>query len=76
MRLPVAGVAVLICACTLGTGSAANPALDSATAKSVVLQAGDLAAVQKCPQSDRWADLMLKGEPEMLPTGFAASRPD
>jgi len=72
VRLPVAGVAVLICACTLGTGSAANPALDSATAKSVVLQAGDLAAVQKCPQSDRWADLMLKGEPEMLPTGFAA----
>jgi hypothetical protein len=37
----------------------------------VVLQAQDVPDVQKCPQSDRWAGLMLSGQPEMLPTGFA-----
>jgi hypothetical protein len=39
--------------------------------KGVVLQAKDVAGIKKCPQSDRWAELMLSGEPEMLPTGFA-----
>ena len=71
MRLPVAGFALLFCACTLGTSTVAHPATNAATARTVVLQAGDVAGVQKCPQSDKWADLMLNGEPEMLPTGFA-----
>lgn len=48
----------------------ASPA--SATAKAVVLQAHDVPVMQKCPQSDKWADLMLNGEPEMLPTGMAS----
>lgn len=72
MKLPVAGVALLFCACTLGTSAATHSAAKTVTAKSVVLQAGDVAGVSKCPQSDSWADLMLKGEPEMLPTGFAS----
>jgi hypothetical protein len=28
--------------------------------------------MQKCPQSDKWAGLMLSGQPEMLPTGMAS----
>jgi hypothetical protein len=36
-----------------------------------VQQARDIPAIKKCDQSDRWAGLMLNGEPEMLPTGFA-----
>jgi hypothetical protein len=28
--------------------------------------------MQKCPQSDKWAGLMLGGQPEMLPTGMAS----
>ena len=28
--------------------------------------------MQKCPQSDKWAALMLDGQPEMLPTGMAS----
>jgi hypothetical protein len=38
----------------------------------VVLQAQDLPTVQKCPQSDKWAGLMLSGQPEMLPTGMSS----
>ena len=56
---------LVLCACT---ASHATPG--PATAKGVVLQAKDMADIRKCPQSDRWAELMLGGEPEMLPTGF------
>jgi hypothetical protein len=37
-----------------------------------VLQAQDVPVLKKCPQSDKWAALMLKGEPEMLPVGMAS----
>jgi hypothetical protein len=41
-------------------------------AKGVVLQAEDIPGLQKCKQSDVWAGLMLRGQPEMLPTGMAS----
>lgn len=37
-----------------------------------MLQAQDVPVLKKCPQSDKWAALMLKGEPEMLPVGMAS----
>jgi hypothetical protein len=49
-----------------------HAAQSTVTAKGVALQAADVAGLLKCPQSDDWAVLMLHGEPEMLPTGFAA----
>ena len=49
-----------------------SQAVAPATAKSVVLQPQDLPVTQKCPQSDKWAGLMLSGQPEMLPTGMAS----
>src|SRR5882724_12948383 len=63
-------MALLLCSCM--PGQHAGPQAASASAKGVVLQAQDLPAVQKCPQSDKWADLMLSGQPEMLPTGMAS----
>ncbi len=69
MRLRVACLVVLMCAC--GWGSTAAHAAPPLTAKGLVLQAGDVPGVEKCPQSDHWADLMLGGDQEMLPTGFA-----
>ena len=69
MRAFVLGLTVLLCSCLPGAGSHGTPG--PATAKDVVLQAKDIADIQKCPQSDHWADLMLIGQPEMLPTGFA-----
>jgi hypothetical protein len=71
MRLElVVGLAFVLCSCVPGShpGAQGTPV----SAKGVVLQAHDLAAVQKCPQSDRWAGLMLSGQPEMLPTGMAS----
>ncbi len=68
MRLWVAGLVVVMGAC--GWGSTVAHTVPPVTAKALVLQAGDVPGVQKCPQSDHWADLMLRGEPEMLPTGF------
>lgn len=38
----------------------------------MVLQAQDVPALHKCPQSDKWAGLMLTGQPEMLPTGMTS----
>jgi hypothetical protein len=74
MRLHLVALAVLFCSCVPGQGVAshATPAVTTATVQGIVLQAGDVPDIQKCPQSDDWAVLMLHGEPEMLPTGFAA----
>jgi hypothetical protein len=66
MRAILLAITLLLCSC-----SASHAAPGPATAKGVVLQAKDLAGIQKCPQSDRWAELMLNGQPEMLPSGFA-----
>src|ERR1700737_4390300 len=65
MRATLLAMTLLLCSCSASHGTSGP-----ATAKGVVLQAKDVAGVQKCPQSDRWAELMLSGEPEMLPTGF------
>ena len=62
---------LLVCSCAPRSVAEPHGTPALATAKGVVLQAHDVPALQKCPQSDRWADLMLTGEPEMLPTGFA-----
>jgi hypothetical protein len=70
VRLRVACLVVLLSAC--GWGSNATHTTAPLTAFGVVLRAGDVPGVQKCPQSDRWAGLMLRGEPDMLPTGFAS----
>src|SRR5258708_7529556 len=69
MRLWVACLVVVMSAC--GWGSTAAHVTPPLTAKGLVLQAGDVSGVAKCPQRDHWADLMLRGEPGMLPTGFA-----
>lgn len=69
MRAFLLALTLLMSSCVWGPMVASRET--PATAKGVVLQAKDLAFIQKCPQSDQWADLMLKGEPEMLPTGFA-----
>ena len=68
MRAFLVGLALLCGSCG-GSAVAAHSVAD--TARTVVLQAGDIPDLQKCPQSDAWAALMLGGEPEMLPTGFA-----
>jgi hypothetical protein len=62
----------LLCSCVTAPGAASHVASKAATAKGVVLQAEDVPNLQKCPQSDRWATLMLQGQPQMLPTGFAS----
>jgi hypothetical protein len=62
----------LLSSCVGVPGANAQATPPPATAKGVVLQAGDIPDIRKCPQSDDWAVLMLRGEPEMLPTGFAA----
>ena len=72
MRTLLLGLALLVCSCAPGSVTAAHATPPPATARGVVLQAGDVPAVQKCPQSDPWAVLMLRGEPEMLPTGFTS----
>ncbi|HYT12117.1 MAG TPA: hypothetical protein VEL12_04940 [Candidatus Nitrosopolaris sp.] len=69
MKACLVALALLSATCTLGAGAASRAG--PASAKGVVLQAGDIPDVRKCPQSDPWAALMLRGEPEMLPTGFA-----
>ena len=69
MRAFLLALTLLLSSCAWGPVVASRET--PATAKGVVLQAKDLAFIQKCPQSDRWAGLMLKGAPEMLPTGFA-----
>jgi len=53
-------------------GQHASPQAPPDSAKGVVLQGRDLPSVQKCPQSDKWAGLMLSGQPEMLPTGMSS----
>ena len=62
---------MLVFSCSSCASPVSHHGPETATAKSVVLQAKDVPSVQKCPQSDRWAALMLNGQPEMLPTGFA-----
>ena len=69
MRTSLVGVVLLLCSCAPASSAASHPA--PATAKTVVLQAGDIPDLRKCPQSDPWAALMLQGESDMLPTGFA-----
>jgi len=68
MRTFLVGL-VLMCSCAPVSSVVSHPA--PATAKTVVLQGGDIPDMRKCPQSDPWAALMLQGEPEMLPAGFA-----
>jgi hypothetical protein len=63
---------VLICSCVNGGGGTASHGAPPATAKGVVLQAEDIPGLQKCKQSDLWAGLMVRGQPEMLPTGMAS----
>ena len=65
MRTLLLALTFLLCSCS--PGSSGSPV----TAKGVVLQTHDVPVMHKCPQSDRWAGLMLKGQPEMLPTGMA-----
>jgi hypothetical protein len=64
----VLGLAVLMCACAGGS----QVRTVAATPKIVVLQSQDVPVLKKCPQSDRWAGLMLEGQPEMLPTGMTS----
>jgi hypothetical protein len=61
---------VLLCSCVPWTH--AGPQGMPVAPKGIVLQGQDLPALQKCPQSDKWAGLMLSGQPEMLPTGMAS----
>ncbi len=63
---------VLLCSCSQGSNAIVQATPADATAKGVVLQRQDVPDLQKCPQSDKWAALMLKGEPEMLPVGLAS----
>jgi hypothetical protein len=60
------GFALVLCSC-----STASVAPAHATPKGVVLQTQDVPVLKQCPQSERWAVLMLNGEPEMLPVGMA-----
>ncbi|HEV2029253.1 MAG TPA: hypothetical protein VGS16_12095 [Candidatus Dormibacteraeota bacterium] len=69
MKAFLLGAVVLLCSCM--PGQHAGPQGTTVSVKGVVLQAQDLSAVQKCPQSDKWAGLLLSGQPEMLPTGMA-----
>ena len=70
MRALIISLALLVCSCVPGQGS--TPQSPTVAAKTVVLQAQDVPALHKCPQSDRWAGLMLNGQAEMLPTGMAS----
>ncbi|HSS61688.1 MAG TPA: hypothetical protein VLK30_09560 [Candidatus Limnocylindrales bacterium] len=70
--LAAVALALLLDSCVPGPGVGSHPTPPAVTAQGVVLQPGDVPGVQKCPQSDVWAVLMLHGEPEMLPTGFPA----
>ena len=63
-------LAFALCSCV--PGQHPGPQAPPVSAKGVVLQARDLPTVQKCPQSDQWAGLLLTGQPEMLPTGMAS----
>ena len=72
MKGLIVGLVLLVCSCAPGQGASSQRPPNSATAKTVVLQARDVPALHKCPQSDRWAGLMLTGQPEMLPTGMAS----
>ena len=72
MKALLIALALLACSCAPGQGASNQRSEDSTTAKSVVLQAQDVPALHKCPQSDKWAGLMLTGQPEMLPTGMAS----
>jgi hypothetical protein len=72
MKALVIGLVFLVCSCMPGQGASSLRTSGSATAKAVVLQMQDVPALHKCPQSDKWAGLMLTGQPEMLPTGMAS----
>lgn len=70
MKALLLALTFLLCSCVPGSSAGSHSTPGPATAKGVVLQAKDIPNLQKCPQSDPWADLMLRGQPEMLPTGF------
>jgi hypothetical protein len=72
MRACLVALTLLLCSCMSLPGAASHSTPPTATAKSVVLQPEDIPNLQKCPQSDPWAKLMVQGQPEMLPTGFAS----
>jgi hypothetical protein len=72
VRIEVGLVALAFVLCSCVPGPRAGPQGPPVSAKGVVLQARDLPTVQKCPQSDKWAGLLLSGQPEMLPTGMAS----
>jgi hypothetical protein len=71
MKALVVALALLLGSCS--TASSGSPqGASGVSAKVVVLQTKDVPVLQKCPQSDRWAGLMLQGQPEMLPTGMSS----
>jgi|SRR5579864_3919462 len=72
MRRIVAALALVLCSCAPGSVVASRATAATSPARDVVLRTGDVPGVQKCPQSDDWAVLMLNGQPEMLPTDFTA----
>jgi hypothetical protein len=71
VKAPLIALALLVCSCVPGQSSSPQRP-PSVTAKTVVLQSQDVPALHKCPQSDKWAELMVTGRPEMLPTGMAS----
>jgi hypothetical protein len=71
MKALVVGLALLACSCSTAS-SGGQPPTSAVTPKAVVLQTNDLPVLQRCPQSDVWAGLMLRGQPEMLPTGMSS----
>ena len=72
MRALLLGLTLVLCSCASGPNVVVQGKPAPVTAKGVVLQAQDVPILQKCPQSDKWAGLMLSGQPEMLPTGMAS----
>jgi hypothetical protein len=72
MRTLGLGLALLLCSCSTTSGGNPQVSTRPVTPKVVVLQSQDLPVMQKCPESDRFASLMLKGQPEMLPTGMSS----
>ena len=72
MKALLLALTLALCSCVSGPNAGLHATIAPVTAKGAVLQAQDIPVIQKCPQSDKWAGLMLSGQPEMLPTGMAS----
>src|ERR1700716_2247819 len=72
MKALLLALTLALCSCVSGPNACLHATIAPVTAKGAVLQAQDIPVIQKCPQSDKWAGLMLSGQPEMLPTGMAS----